>query len=79
MYTCSQKRASDLIIDVYGPPCSCWELNLGPLEEQPVLFLSMCNVIMDFRQQVKKMESMVWFLAVAGDGVVGGILAEPCD
>jgi hypothetical protein len=39
----------------------------------------MCNVIMDFRQQVKKMESMVWFLAVAGDGVVGGILAEPCD
>jgi hypothetical protein len=34
----------------------------------------MCNVIMDFRQQVKKMESMVWFLAVAGDGVVGSWL-----
>jgi hypothetical protein len=32
-----QKRASDLITDGCEPPCSCWELNSGPLEEQPVL------------------------------------------
>ena len=32
-----QKRASDLITDGCEPPCSCWELNPGPLEEQSVL------------------------------------------
>jgi hypothetical protein len=26
-----------LIIDDYEPPCGCWELNSGPLEEQSVL------------------------------------------
>ena len=31
------KRASDFPIDGYEPPCGCWELNPGPLEEQPVL------------------------------------------
>ena len=25
------------VIDSCGLPCGCWELNLGPLEEQPVL------------------------------------------
>ena len=34
MYT---YRASDPIIDGCEPPCGFWELNLGPLEEQPVL------------------------------------------
>ena len=34
--TC-QKRASELIIDGCEPPCCCWELNLGPLEDQTVL------------------------------------------
>jgi hypothetical protein len=33
-----QKRASDPISDGCEPPCGCWELNSGPLEEQPVLF-----------------------------------------
>ena len=33
-----QKRAPDPITDGYKPPCGCWELNSGPLEEQPVLF-----------------------------------------
>ena len=33
--TC-QKRASDPFIDGLKPPCGCWELNLGPLEEPPV-------------------------------------------
>ena len=32
-----QKRVSDLIIDGCEPPCGCWELNSGPLEEQSVL------------------------------------------
>ena len=32
-----QKRASDLITDGCEPPCDCWELNSGPLEEQPML------------------------------------------
>jgi hypothetical protein len=31
------KRASDLITDGCEPPCGCWELHLGPLEEQSVL------------------------------------------
>jgi hypothetical protein len=33
-----QKRPSDPITDGYKPPCGCWELNSGPLEEQSVLF-----------------------------------------
>ena len=32
-----QKKAPDLIIDGCKPPCGCWELYSGPLEEQPVL------------------------------------------
>jgi hypothetical protein len=32
-----QKRASDLITDGCEPPCGCWELNSGPLEQQSVL------------------------------------------
>ena len=38
MSTVSHKRkASDPITDGCEPPCSCWELNSGPLEEQSVL------------------------------------------
>jgi hypothetical protein len=33
-----QKRASDPITDGCEPPCGCWELNSGPLEEQSVVF-----------------------------------------
>jgi hypothetical protein len=32
-----QKRTSDLITDICEPPCGCWDLNSGPLEEQSVL------------------------------------------
>jgi len=32
-----QKRASDPITDGCEPPCGCWELNSGPVEEQSVL------------------------------------------
>ena len=31
------KRAPDPVTDGCEPPCSCWELNSGPLEEQSVL------------------------------------------
>lgn len=33
-----QKRMLDLIIDDHKPPHGYWELNLGPLEQQSVLF-----------------------------------------
>jgi hypothetical protein len=32
-----QKKASDSITGGYEPPCGCWELNSGSLEEQSVL------------------------------------------
>jgi hypothetical protein len=32
-----QKRGSDLIVDGCDPPSGCWDLNLGPSEEQSVL------------------------------------------
>ena len=32
-----QKKTSDLITDGDEPPCGCWKLNSGPLEEQGVL------------------------------------------
>ncbi|XP_049984502.1 cytochrome b-c1 complex subunit 7-like [Alexandromys fortis] len=35
-----QKRAPDLITNGCEPPCGCWELNSGPLEEQAVLLTS---------------------------------------
>jgi hypothetical protein len=35
-----QKMASAPITDGCEPPYSCWELNSGPLEEQPVLLTS---------------------------------------
>jgi hypothetical protein len=31
------ERVSDSITDGCEPPCGCWELNSGPLEEQSVL------------------------------------------
>ena len=35
-----QKRAPDLITDSCEPPCGCWELNSGPLEDQAMLLTS---------------------------------------
>ena len=29
-----EKRASDFVMDGCEPPCGCWDLNTGPLEEQ---------------------------------------------
>ena len=39
-----QKRASDPTTDGCEPPCGCWELNSGLLEEPPVVFLVVCLV-----------------------------------
>ena len=41
---CIWKRATDLIIDGCGLPCGCWDLNSGPLEEQPVPTLNVSLV-----------------------------------
>jgi hypothetical protein len=32
-----QEMESDIVTGGCEPPCSCWELNSGPLEEQSVL------------------------------------------
>jgi hypothetical protein len=32
-----QKRESDLMTDGCKPPCGCWDLSSGPMEEQLVL------------------------------------------
>jgi hypothetical protein len=40
MYSCRQKRAPDYITDGREPPCGCWELNSGPLEELTVFLAS---------------------------------------
>jgi len=37
MDICVPEEASDLIGDGCEPPCGYWELNSGPVEEQPVL------------------------------------------
>ena len=39
-----QKRASVNITDGCEPPYGCWELNLGPLEEQPVFLTAMSSL-----------------------------------
>jgi hypothetical protein len=52
-----QKKAPDPITDDCEPPCGCWELNSGPLEEQsdllttepslqPLLFLFLSYLIL---------------------------------
>ena len=40
VYAAGQKRAPDPITDDCEPPCGCWELNSGPLEEQAMLLTS---------------------------------------
>jgi hypothetical protein len=34
------EEASDPITDGCEPPCGCWELNSGPLEEQSVFLIT---------------------------------------
>jgi hypothetical protein len=35
-----QKESDPIATDGSQPLCRCWELNLGPLEEQPVLLMA---------------------------------------
>jgi hypothetical protein len=37
------------VIDNCELPCGCWELNLGPLEEQPVLLIAELSLQPVFR------------------------------
>jgi hypothetical protein len=37
MYTCVPEEGIRSLMDGCEPSCSCWELNSGPLEKQPVL------------------------------------------
>ena len=38
MRLCEGAESPETVIaDSYEPPCGCWEMNTGPLEEQPVL------------------------------------------
>jgi hypothetical protein len=43
-----QKRTSDLITDGCEPPCGCWELNLGLLEEQSVHLTTEPSLLLPF-------------------------------
>ena len=51
-----QKRASDLMTDGCEPPCGCWELNLGPLEEQTVLLTTESSL----QPQITRPLILVW-------------------
>jgi hypothetical protein len=54
-----QKKESDLITDSCEPPCGCWDLNSGPLEEQSALLNTepshqpvVCNLRLKFSYHV---------------------------
>jgi hypothetical protein len=50
-----QKRASDPITDGCEPPCGCWDLNSGPLEEQSVLLtVEPFLQLLHFKNNLKK-------------------------
>ena len=55
-----QKRASDSITDGCEPPCGCWVLNSGPLEEQPVLITAEPSL------QPPRMETFSWAYCFPG-------------
>jgi hypothetical protein len=68
-----QKRASDSTTDGWEPSCGCWELNSGPLEEQPLLLTpepslhpTLCDFFKDnwFRkdclQSLRRMPAWPW-------------------
>ena len=71
-YSCQQthqKRASDLMTDGCEPPCGCWELNSGPLEEQSVLLTAEpshqppIQVSLDFRREGWSRTERAWLSA----------------
>jgi hypothetical protein len=36
-YTGTNRTLDSLELELYMPLCGCWELNLGPVQEQPLL------------------------------------------
>ena len=58
-----QKREPHLITDGCEPPCGCWGLNPGPLEEHPV-FLSSETSLQNEKLIFKK--SVFLYVALAG-------------
>ena len=42
-----EKRASDPITDCCEPPCGCWDLNSGCLEEQLAMLITEPSLLQD--------------------------------
>jgi hypothetical protein len=40
----TRQKVSDLVTGGCEPPCGCWDLNSGPLEEQPVLLTTLSHL-----------------------------------
>ena len=72
-----QKRAPDLITDGCEPPCGCWELNSGRLEEQAMLLTSepslqppvLSSFKMDFMsvlifEEMRKQQILIWLMVI---------------
>jgi hypothetical protein len=62
----NQKRALDPITDGFEPPCGCWELNSGPLEEQSVLLTTQPSLLPPTRFSLKvlpPLSTALWGLA----------------
>ena len=76
-----QRRVPDLITDGCEPPCGCWELNSGPLEEQaallttePSLQPSSATFILIFRQGFSLNLGLVCWARQSGWWVAGILL-----
>jgi hypothetical protein len=64
-----EKRVLGPITDGCEPPCGCWELNSGPLQEQSLLLttepsLQPCKRLWDSGTDVRKSHSLSWKLEV---------------
>lgn len=40
LYVCIVREGQKRVLDLFVTPCGCWESNLHPLDEQPVLLTS---------------------------------------
>ena len=72
-----QKRASDPITDGCEPPCGCWELNWGPLEEQSVLFTAEPSSLQPKGENLNICSTGTWCAWLPIETIVGfGVEAE---
>ena len=65
-----QKRASDPITDGCEPPCSCWELNSRPLEEQSVLLTAEPFLVSNSHSNLSPAQDACPFNRMAASGSV---------